>query len=69
MRLVEYYSHLNGWEYLMVHKPALWEEIQQVIASIDATRFKTKASKEKTMTGKMLYSPIAVNFMAKVGRV
>jgi hypothetical protein len=45
----------------MVHKPALWEEIQQVIASVDATKFKTKVSKEKTMTGKMLYSPIEMN--------
>lgn len=61
MRIVEYYSHLNGLEYLMVHKPELWEEIQQVIANVDATQFKTKVSKEKTMTGKMLYAPIEMN--------
>lgn len=61
MRIVEYYSHLNGLEYLMVHKPELWEEIQQVIANVDATLFKTKVSKEKTMKGKMLYSPIEMN--------
>ncbi|MBB3996141.1 hypothetical protein GGR95_003809 [Sulfitobacter undariae] len=61
MRIVEYYSHLNGLEYLMVHKPEMWEEIQQVIANVDATQFKTKVSKEKTMKGKMLYAPIEMN--------
>jgi hypothetical protein len=61
MRIVEHYSHLNGLEYLMVHKPALWAEIQQVIANVDATQFKTKVSKEKTMAGKMLYAPIEMN--------
>lgn len=61
MRIVEHYSHLNGLEYLMVHKPALWDEIKKVIANVDATQFKTKVSKEKTMTGKMLYAPIEMN--------
>lgn len=61
MRIVERYSHLNGLEYLMVHKPALWDEIRQVIENVDATRFKTKVSKEKTMRGKMLYAPIEMN--------
>lgn len=61
MRIVEHYSHLNGLEYLMVHKPALWAEIQQVIANVDATQFKTKVSKEKTMHGKLLYAPIEMN--------
>ena len=61
MRIVEYYSHLNGLEYLMVHKPELWEEVQQVIANVDATQFKTKVSKEKTMHGRMLYAPIEMN--------
>ena len=61
MRIVEHYSHLNGLEFLMVHQPELWEEIQQVIANVDATQFKTKVSKEKTMRGKMLYAPIEMN--------
>jgi len=61
MRIVEHYSHLNGLEYLLVHKPALWQEIQDVISSVDATQFKTKISKEKTMKGKLLFSPIEMN--------
>lgn len=61
MRIVETYSHLNGLEYLLVHKPQIWKEIQDVIASVDATQLKTKVSKEKTMKGKLLYAPKEMN--------
>lgn len=61
MKISETYSHLNGLEYLLVHKPALWKEIQQVIKSVDAQACKTKVSKEKTMPGRILYSPIEMN--------
>jgi hypothetical protein len=61
MKIVETYSHLNGVEFLRVHKPDLWREIKSVIRSVDATKCKTKISKEKTMKGKLLYSPIAMN--------
>lgn len=61
MKIQEVYSHLNGLEYLMVHKKKLWKEIQGVIQSVDATKCKTKVSKEKTMVGKVLYSPIEMN--------
>lgn len=61
MRIVETYSHLNGLEYLLVHKPGLWQEIQDVIAAVNAHSFKTKVSKEKTMLGKLLYSPKDMN--------
>lgn len=61
MKIIEKYSHLNGLEFLIVHKPKLWDEIQNVIASIDAEKCKTKVSKEKTMKGKLLYSPIDMN--------
>ena len=61
MKIVEKYSHLNGLEYLLVHKPELWEEIQTVIKAVDAEKCKTKISKEKTMKGTVLYSPIELN--------
>ena len=61
MKIAETYSHLNGLEFLMVHKPALWQEIQSVIAAVDASKCKTKVSKEKTMKGALLYSPIDMN--------
>lgn len=61
MKIAAHYSHLNGLEYLMVHKPALWAEIQAVIDNVDAATCKTKISKEKTMRGKVLFSPPAMN--------
>jgi hypothetical protein len=61
MKITETYSHLNGLEFLLVHKPSLWKEIQSVIADVDASRCRTKVSKEKTMKGKLLYSPIDMN--------
>jgi len=61
MKIVEKYSHLNGFEFLLVHKPALWKEIENVIKTVDAEKCKTKVSKEKTMKGTLLYSPIEMN--------
>ncbi len=61
MQIAEYYSHLNGLEFLMVHKPNLWDEIQSVIASVDAASCLTKVSAEKTKQGRTLYSPIELN--------
>jgi len=61
MKIVETYSHLNGLEYLLVHKLELWQEINNVINSVDAELCKTKISKEKTKKGKILYSPIDLN--------
>ena len=61
MKLMETYSHLNGLEFLLVHKPKLWDEIQYVIEAIDANQLKTKVSKEITMAGRNLYSPKELN--------
>jgi hypothetical protein len=61
MKIVEIYSHLNGLEFLLVHKPNLWEEVQSVVAGVNAEKCKNKVSKEKTMKGKLLYSPIDMN--------
>ncbi len=61
MKIVEYYSHLNGLEFLPVHKPHLCKEIKDVISEVDANQCRTKVSKEKTMKGKLLFSPIGMN--------
>jgi len=61
VKIVETYSHLNGLEFLLVHKKGLWEEIQNVINEIDGETCKTKVSKEKRMKGRLLYSPIDLN--------
>ncbi len=61
MKIIEVYSHLNGLEFLFVHKKWLWEELKQVIDEIDAESCKTKKSKEKRTKDKLLYSPIEMN--------
>jgi hypothetical protein len=61
MRIAEIYSHLNGLEFLLVHKPNLWAEIQDVISAVDANNCRTKVSKERTMKGMVLFSPIDIN--------
>ncbi|MBZ0199479.1 MAG: hypothetical protein K8H86_06400 [Ignavibacteriaceae bacterium] len=61
MEIAQKYSHLNGEEYLIVHHKKLYKEIIETIESIDASKFMTKESNEKTMSGKMLYSPIELN--------
>ncbi|MDR2733215.1 MAG: restriction endonuclease [Spirochaetota bacterium] len=65
MKIVEKYSHLNGLEYLLVHKPDLWKEIENVIQKVDAETCKTKVSNEKSMKGLLLYSPIQMNDLFK----
>ena len=61
MKIGAKYSHLNGEEYLLVHHKKEYDEILSVIKSIDASIHKNKVSKEKTMLGKMLYSPSSLN--------
>ena len=69
MKIVKSYSHLNGLEYLLVHRKRLWEEVQQVITSLDASKCLTKVSKEARMQGQMKYSPKDLNreFQTRLG--
>jgi len=60
MRIAYEYSHLNGLEYLMIHKPQLLEEIKAAIAAIDPNSF-TKISKDKARLGTVLYNQVAIN--------
>ncbi|MDR2788545.1 MAG: restriction endonuclease [Candidatus Accumulibacter sp.] len=61
MKIVETYSHLNGLEYLLVHKEKLWREVGDVIAAVDAETCRTKVSKEIRMQGELKFSPIEMN--------
>lgn len=62
MKLVKYYSHLNGHEHIIVHKPGMWTDIEEVIKSVDASKFKTKLCKEKgPKFGTYLYDPGSLN--------
>ena len=61
MQIKARYSHLNGEEYLLVHRNQLWEEVQAAIAEVDAFACRTKVSRERTMPGKILFSPTDMN--------
>lgn len=61
MRVEQVYSHLNGLEFLQVHHPGLWGEIQNVIAGVIAANHRTKISQEARTLGSALYSPRTMN--------
>ncbi len=67
MRIVERYSHLNGEEYLLVHRPNQWREVRDVIESVDAPMCRDKECREKSRQGQMLYSPESMNKVIKTG--
>ncbi|HEX77994.1 MAG TPA: BstYI [Dehalococcoidia bacterium] len=60
MRKVYEYSHLGGMHILRLDYPAIEREIDDVISRVQVTR-KTKISREKTMPGRLLYSPTELN--------
>jgi len=55
------YSFNKGIETIKDKYAPLLEEIEQIIGRIDASECKTKTSKEKTMPGRLLYSPKKLN--------
>ena len=61
MQVATKYSHMNGEEYLIVRRKYLWEEVLDVIRSVDAEKCKTKVSKERGRKGQLLYSPTDMN--------
>ncbi len=61
MEIIQKYSHMNGFEYLMYHKKTLWENIIEIICSVNAETCFTKKSKEIRMKDRMLLSPKDLN--------
>ena len=61
MRIADVYSHLNGLEYLLVHKKELWAEIQDAVLAVDAHALEKKVSKEIRMKGRELFAPKEMN--------
>ncbi len=59
MKIVYEYSHLGGSEILKVRYPEIDQQIYDVIKNINPS--KTKISKEKTMPGEKLFSPVDMN--------
>jgi hypothetical protein len=61
MRIVAKYSFNDGEKIVQGKYAHLLREVEQAIQSVDSKKCKTKTSTEKTMPGKMLYSPVALN--------
>lgn len=55
------YSFKGGKDFLLQNYAGELGDIYDAIAAIDAEQFKTKASEEQTMLGKMLYDPGMLN--------
>ncbi len=71
MKIAEIHSHLNGLEWLIVQKPALWKEIQLVIASVKTHQFKCPPSNKikkrckKPYDGEIIRADFERDFHAK----
>ncbi len=65
MKIAQVYSHLNGLEFLLVHRPELWNEVKAVIQNVDASLTFNKVSREKTMSGRILFAPTELNRLFK----
>ena len=61
MTIAGKYSFNDGEDYVKKYFNKLLKEVIQVIKNVDAEKYKTKISKEKTMTGKLLYNPKELN--------
>jgi len=61
MILAASFSFNNGESAIKERYPDLLQEIMDAITGVNALDCKTKKSKEKTMSGDMLYSPRALN--------
>jgi len=67
MKIAGVYSFNGGQEAIKSRFAVELREVEQVIMTVDSEEYKTKVSREKTMPGKKLYSPRALNkdFKAK----
>lgn len=61
MKIVGVYSFNKGKETIDRKFPHLLKEVEKVVKQISAKKAKTKESREKTMPGKILYNPKALN--------
>lgn len=67
MKIVAKYSFNNGKEYIDKNFPKLLLEVEDVVSKITSSKHRSKVSKEITMKGKQLYSPVDLNKAFKKG--
>lgn len=56
MQISETFSHANGLEYLLVHRPQLWTELQNVITEINAGACRIEVANHPSVSGAGRYS-------------
>jgi hypothetical protein len=61
LKLAAQYSFKNGLDEITKRYPHLLAEVKDTIAAVDASKARTKLSREKTKVGRMLYSPVTLN--------
>lgn len=61
MKIVGIYSFNRANEIIEARYNSELNEIRAVIATVESSRCRTKTSREKAMSGKLLYSPRALN--------
>lgn len=61
MKIVAEFDFNGGKALIESHFSNELAELKQAISQVDASIYRTKESKEKTMLGKMLYSPVGIN--------
>lgn len=61
MEIIATYSFKNGEQIIQKNHPNQLSEVKEIIASVDASKLRTKISEESTMEGKMLYAPTRLN--------
>jgi hypothetical protein len=61
VRIAGVYSFNNGEKEVSKRYPNLLVEVNRAIKSVNSSRHKTKESSEKTMMGRMLFSPTSIN--------
>ncbi len=70
MKIAGVYSFNRGKEEITYRYPALLTEVEEAIRNVNAEDHRTKVSKEKTMPGRMLFSPPSLNkaFKSEFGK-
>ncbi len=61
MKIAGVYSFNRGKEEIIHRYPTLLAEVEETIRNVNAEDHKTKVSSEKTMPGRMLFSPKELN--------
>lgn len=67
MKVVETYSHLNGLEYLEIHKRRLWNDVCEVMRGVDTKRCIIEPLTPDRSTMRIPYSPDKINHRIQVG--